>query len=65
MQENIDKKLIQIIDHPESFKPLKRPLQGYRRAHSGPYIVTYRLYGKDIRFIRLAHHDRIYRLPHD
>lgn len=65
LQKRIDKKILQIIENPEVYKPLRRPLHGYRRVQVGPFVITFRIDGEYVRFTRLAHHDEIYALPHD
>jgi mRNA-degrading endonuclease RelE of RelBE toxin-antitoxin system len=64
-QAQVDNKLVQILDNPEAYKPLKKPLHGYKRAHIGPYVVTFRIKDEVVIFTRLAHHDEIYWLIHD
>jgi mRNA-degrading endonuclease RelE of RelBE toxin-antitoxin system len=64
-QKQIDNKLMQILENPDVFKPLKRPLQGYRRAHIGSYIVTFRIKEEEVLFTRLAHHHEIYGIFHE
>lgn len=65
LQEQIDKKICQILENPENYKPLKRPLAGYRRVHIGSYVITFRVDGDMVRFVRIAHHDEVYYLPHE
>ena len=65
LQEQIDKKILQVLDNPESHKNLKRPLQLYKRAHIGPFVMTFRIDGNIVRFTRIEHHDKIYSLFHD
>jgi len=64
-QSRVDNKLLQILENPEAHKPLKKPLHGYKRAHIGPYVVTFRIKEEFVIFTRLAHHDEIYGLIHD
>jgi len=65
LQDKIDKKILQVLETPHSFKNLKRPLQGYKRTHIGPFVITFRIDGDFVRFVRFEHHDKIYGLPHD
>jgi len=53
--EQIQKKLVEIIETPERFKPLRNVLAGYRRIHFGSFVLIYTIEG-DI--ISLDHHDR-------
>jgi len=65
LQEQVDKKLLQILENPEAYKPLRRPLSGYRRVQVGCFVITFRIDEDTVRFVRIAHHDKIYALPHD
>jgi YafQ family addiction module toxin component len=58
--EQIQKKLIEIIENPEHFKPLRNVLAGYRRIHFGSFVLIYTLEGQVVRIISLDHHDRAY-----
>ncbi len=58
--EQIQKKLIEIIENPEHFKPLRNVLAGYRRIHFGSFVLIYTLEGETIRIISLDHHDKAY-----
>jgi mRNA-degrading endonuclease YafQ of YafQ-DinJ toxin-antitoxin module len=65
LQERLDKKILQILGMPEAYKNLKRPLQRYKAAHVDPFVITFRIDGDYVRYVRVAHHDVIYWLPHD
>ncbi len=65
LQEHVDKKILQILENPNAYKPLRRPLAGYRRVQAGSFVITFRIDGDLVRFVRIAHHDKIYKLPHD
>jgi len=65
LQEQIDRKIVQVLESPESYKNLRRPLQRYRRVQIGPFVMTFRVEGDIIRFVRIEHHDKIYGSPHD
>lgn len=65
LQDQVDQKILQILENPEVYKSLKRPLAGYRRVHVGSHVITFRIDGERVRFVRIAHHDKIYGLPHD
>ncbi len=56
----IQKKIIEIIENPEHFKPLRNVLAGYRRIHFGSFVLIYTLEGEIIRIISLDHHDKAY-----
>ena len=58
--EQIQKKLIDIVENPEHFKPLRNVLAGYRRLHFGSFVLIYTIEGSVVRIISLDHHDRAY-----
>lgn len=58
--EQIDKKLKQLIENPEHFKPLRNVLAGYRRLHFGSFVLIYTIENDTIRIISLDHHDKCY-----
>ena len=58
--DQIQKKLIDIIQNPEHFKPLRNVLAGYRRLHFGSFVLIYTIEEDVIRIISLDHHDKSY-----
>lgn len=58
--EQIQKKLIEIVQNPEHYKPLKNVLAGYRRLHFGSFVLIYTIEGNIVRIISLDHHDKAY-----
>ena len=56
----IQKKLIDIVEKPEHYKPLKNVLAGFRRIQFGHFVLIYKITGKVIRIISLDHHDKAY-----
>ena len=58
--EQIQKKLIEIVQNPEHYKPLKNVLAGYRRLHFGSFVLIYTIESTTIRVISLDHHNRAY-----
>ncbi|MBI2559403.1 type II toxin-antitoxin system mRNA interferase toxin, RelE/StbE family [Candidatus Woesearchaeota archaeon] len=58
--EQIQKKLIEIVENPEHYKPLRNVLAGYRRLHFGSFVLIYTTEGNVVRVISLDHHDRAY-----
>lgn len=59
----VDKKVEQIREKAEHYKPLRQPLHGVRRAHVlGSYVLLFEEHpaSGSIRFLRLAHHDEAY-----
>jgi len=60
MHDQIQKKLIDLVENPDHFKPLRNILAGYRRIHFGSFILIYKIDGDIIRIISLDHHDKSY-----
>lgn len=58
----IAKKIIEIRENPYHFKPLKNPLQNFRRVHIGNYVLFYSIDEKRKTVIieRYKHHDEAY-----
>ena len=61
--ERLEKKMLEILEHPYHFKPLSNALKHYWRAHIGHFVVAYRIIeeSKVVRFVAYAHHDNIYK----
>ena len=60
--EYINKKIKEIRENPYHFKPLKAPLQNYRRVHIGNFVLIYSINenAKTIIIERYKHHDEVY-----
>ena len=60
--EAINKKIQQIVADPYQFKPLKHPLEGYRRVHIGSFVLIYEVVEnlKKVRVLKYKHHDLAY-----
>lgn len=56
----IQKKLIEIVENPERFKPLRNTLAGYRRIHFGSFVIIYTIENDTVRIISLDHHYAAY-----
>ena len=56
----IEKKIISIIENPEHYKPLRNILAGYRRIHFGSFVLIYKIEKETIKIISLDHHDKAY-----
>ena len=56
----IQKKLIDIVQNPERYKTLGNVLAGYRRIHFGPFVLIYKIENNIVRIISLDHHDKAY-----
>lgn len=60
MYQRVRKKIGEIFDNPEHFKPLKWPEAGKRRAHVGSFVIKYVVRGDLIKILTVDHHDRAY-----
>lgn len=60
MHDQIQKKLIDLVENPDYFKPLRNILAGYRRIHFRSFILIYKIDGSIIKIISLDHHDKSY-----
>jgi mRNA interferase RelE/StbE/toxin YoeB len=60
--EYINKKIFEIRENPYHFKPLKNPLQNFRRVHIGSYVLFYSINEntKTIIIEKYKHHDDAY-----
>lgn len=56
----IQKKLIDIVQNPERYKTLGNVFAGYRRLHFGSYVLIYKIEKNVIRIISLDYHDKAY-----
>jgi YafQ family addiction module toxin component len=60
LSNQIEKKLISILENPEHYKPLKNILAGYRRIHFGSFVLIFKIEEERILIISLDHHDKAY-----
>lgn len=58
--ERLIKKLKELRQSPEHYKPLKNVLKGNRRAQLGPFIVIFELEESTIIMHYVKHHDKAY-----
>jgi YafQ family addiction module toxin component len=56
----IQKKLKDIVQHPNRYKNLKNVLAGYQRIHFGPFVLIFKVDEDTVRIISLDHHDKSY-----
>ncbi len=57
------KKVNEILENPQQFKPLKNPMQHMRRVHIGSFVLVYDMdeARKVVTLRRYEHHDRVYK----
>lgn len=56
----LHKKIDEIIQNPEHYKPLSGPLKGKRRVHIGSYVLIFEVKGDAVIFHAFKHHDYAY-----
>ncbi|MFZ3385437.1 MAG: type II toxin-antitoxin system RelE/ParE family toxin [Candidatus Methanoperedens sp.] len=58
----IKKKIFEIIEHPNHYKPLKYGMKTIQRVHFDPFVLTFTLdeVNHHVEFLDFAHHDEIY-----
>jgi len=58
MYDRVRKKMQEILETPDHFKPLSNVLKHYRRAHVGHFVIAFRIIEeqKMVRFVAYAHH---------
>ena len=44
--ERVGKKLEEILEDPEVYKPLRHQLKGVRRVHFGPFVLLFEVRGR-------------------
>ncbi len=61
--EALCKKVNEILENPQQFKPLKTPMQHMRRVHVGSFVIVYDINeaSKVVIIRRYEHHDNIYK----
>ena len=61
--EAISRKINEILDNPQQFKPLRSPMQHMRRVHVGPFVLIYDIdeARKVVTIRRYEHHDTVYK----
>ena len=58
--ERLTKKLKEIRNNPEHYKPLRNILKGMRRAHLDPFIIIFEIEDDLIIVHYVKHHDKAY-----
>lgn len=58
----IRKKLLQILENPYHFKPLRNDMCGLRRVHIGSFVLVYEIIETEntVLLLDYRHHDRVY-----
>ena len=61
LSERVQKKVIEILQNPEHYKPLRNVLKGKRRVHVGHYVILYEIDSDAVVFHRFKPHDDAYK----
>ena len=58
--QRLIKKIKELKQHPEHYKPLRNVLKGTRRAHLGPFVIIFEIKENIITIHYVKHHDKAY-----
>jgi len=63
LYERLKKKLDEILENPEHYKPLSNVLKGKRRVHIGSFVIVFMVDEEDkkVTFLEFDHHDKVYK----
>ena len=61
--EALSRKIKEILENPQQFKPLKSPMRHMRRVHVGSFVLVYDIdeTRKVVTIRRYEHHDTVYK----
>jgi YafQ family addiction module toxin component len=61
--EALSRKVNEILENPQQYKPLKSPMSHMRRVHVGSFVLVYEIdeARKVVTIRRYEHHDSIYK----
>jgi len=61
--KRVNAKIIQILETPYHYKPLRKPLDGCRRAHVGSFVIIFEIDENNqiVSILDYDHHDNIYK----
>lgn len=60
LYERVSKKILEIKNNPEHYKPLSNVLKGCRRAHIDPFVIIFEIEKDTIILHYVKHHDKAY-----
>lgn len=64
LRDALDKKVVQVLEFPQRFKPLHAPMQNKRRVHVlKSFVLTYAIdeATRTVKLLAFTHHDNAYR----
>lgn len=61
--QRIQKKIQEIIENPNHYKPLRYDMKNIKSVHLDPFVITFSVNEKVklVEFLEIDHHDKIYR----
>jgi YafQ family addiction module toxin component len=61
--ETLSRKVNEILENPQQFKPLRSPMQHMRRVHVGSFVLVYDIDEKKkvVTIRRYEHHESVYK----
>jgi len=62
--ESINKKVDEILENPQHYKPLRAPMQNLRSVHiSGSFVLIFKIdeERKIVKLLEFEHHDKAYK----
>lgn len=61
--ESLSRKVGEILENPQKYKPLRSPMQHMRRVHVGAFVLVYDIdeARKVVTIRRYEHHDNVYK----
>lgn len=62
MYDRILKKIGEVSENPDHYKPLRHNMKGIRRVHLDPFVLIYSINEEEkvVEFLDVDHHDKIY-----
>lgn len=61
LKERLEKKMRNILEHPENADLKTGNLRGAYGVHVNPYVILYRVIENVVEFLLVDHHDKIYK----
>ena len=59
--QRLEQKIVEILNEPEHYKPLRNVLKGKRRAHVGSFVIIFEVIKEEVILYRFEHHDKVYK----
>jgi len=60
MFQRVGRKIEEVLEDPEVYKPLRHQFKGLLRVHVGPFVLIFEVKGDAVQFLVLVHHDKAY-----